>query len=407
MHCIKNTLTIICALVAFLLLAPLHGQDCPTGIIRFTSQAEIDQFLIDFPTCTELDGIDIRPTSPGSSEIDVTNLEGLSNISIVNGELSVNAKNLTGFTGLRNLTRVGGSFGLYGFGFPSYTSLEGLENLSFIGGDLNLNSSGASRLETLAGLENLQTLNGTLRISSDRLREISALSQLSEVGGLQLSFLDELVSLEGLHNITRVNGNVSIAIGRKLIGLNGLRGLTVVDGDFRLNNLALVTSLSGLENLSSIAGKLTIDFLVQIEDLDELSALNVLGGDLTITRNSQLGSISALEKLNLNSISLIRIEDNPNLEECAIASVCSYLSTDGSSILLENNGQGCNTRQELDDACASLNRVYIGNVPYRTITDAFDAAQDGDEIIVTSGAYNENINLQGKSITIKIGVAPE
>ena len=53
-----------------------------------------------------------------------------------------------------------------------------------------------------------------------------------------------------------------------------------------------------------------------------------------------------------------------------------------------------------DDNCPGPGVGTQGN-PYCSIQDAIVQAMNGDEIIVALGTYSENINFQGKAITVR------
>ena len=62
----------------------MQAQECPPGIITFSTQGQIDSFQINFPGCTSVDGIIIREALPGS----ITNLHGLLGIAHVGAAVS-------------------------------------------------------------------------------------------------------------------------------------------------------------------------------------------------------------------------------------------------------------------------------------------------------------------------------
>ena len=84
-------------------------QDCPSGILIFNNQTEIDNFLLDYPNCTQLeDDVRINGWTSNSS-----NLLGLQNITSIIGDLSIKSThNLEDLSDLENLTFIGGGLRL-------------------------------------------------------------------------------------------------------------------------------------------------------------------------------------------------------------------------------------------------------------------------------------------------------
>lgn len=78
---------------------------CPTGQVVLSTQADVNQFLVNYPDCTELsNNLYIGVQSDNS---DVSNLMPLSKIGKVGGYLVVYNTNLTTLNGLNNLTSIG------------------------------------------------------------------------------------------------------------------------------------------------------------------------------------------------------------------------------------------------------------------------------------------------------------
>lgn len=78
---------------------------CPTGQVVLSTQADVNQFLINYPDCTELPNNLYIGVQSGNS--DVSNLTALSKIGKVGGYLVVYNTNLTTLNGLNNLTSIG------------------------------------------------------------------------------------------------------------------------------------------------------------------------------------------------------------------------------------------------------------------------------------------------------------
>jgi hypothetical protein len=50
---------------------------------------------------------------------------------------------------------------------------------------------------------------------------------------------------------------------------------------------------------------------------------------------------------------------------------------------------------------AAARTLVVGRGGYGTITDAVDAARDGDTVLVKPGRYEESVVVEGKTITIR------
>src|SRR5690606_39202192 len=118
---------------------------CPVGDIVFLTQAQVDGFMLAYPDCTEISG---SLTIQGNG---VTNLNGLANITYINGNLVINqATNLVNLDGLSALENIGGNVGIAQSGVQH---LDGLNSLTSIGGALVLQAN--PQLNDISGLENI------------------------------------------------------------------------------------------------------------------------------------------------------------------------------------------------------------------------------------------------------------
>jgi hypothetical protein len=98
---------------------------------------------------------------------------------------------LTDFTGLDNLSYIGGHFNIYQNG--SLSSFNGLSNLSALNGSLSIN--GNPSLSDLTGLINLSSIDGDLRIQGNYI--------LTDLYGL------ENIDPSSIHNLY-INNNASL-----------------------------------------------------------------------------------------------------------------------------------------------------------------------------------------------------
>lgn len=292
------------------LLLGINGasaQGClPEGII-FNTQGQINNFRINYPNCTQIEG-DVL-----ISGYNIVNLNGLSSITSIGGSLRIECNEaLNSLAGLSSLTYVGGS--LFLAGNMVLGELTGLHNISFIGADVQLTNNVA--LINLVGLHGLTSIQGKLWIEdNDALTSLMGLNNITAISGcVRVISNDVLLSLEGLNNLAWVGGNLSIG------GEGHLGGL----GNPQLTNLL------ALFNLTSVDGYIEIGY------------------------NTSLTSLTGIDNIGMGSVSGLSVYQNDVLSECEVASVCGYLSAPGSTVFISNNATGCNSIEELTDACLSL-----------------------------------------------------
>ena len=226
--------------ITFLFTLIVHSQ-CPAGSVSFTSQAQINNFITQYPNCTTINGDVIIGGN-------ITNLNGLANITNITGALEIRE---------------------------------------------------VSNLETLEGLENLETVGTDFILREvDDLISIEALSSLTSVWGeFTVRSCPELISLDGVENVTAVGLGLIIRDCESLISIEGLIGITAVGEILEIVSCPVLASLSGLENIESIAGgeegALVIegnDSLTSLEGLG--SAVTIMAGGITISSNGDLSYCS-------------------------------------------------------------------------------------------------------------------
>ena len=340
----------------------------PEGI-TFTAQAQIDNFQINYPNCTEIEGdVNIGGLYGGT---DITNLNELSVITSIGGKLEVVwNNNLTNLSGFSNLTFIGGD--LVFKKNEIMTSLVGLENLASVEGSLIIGGpfSGSTGLTwgtfltSFTGLDNITTIGGNLGIIENHaLTNFMGLENVTSIGGeLYIDWNSSLNSLTGLDNVTSIGGGFSVSDNNVLTSLTGLDNVTSIGGSLFICNNNVLTSLTGLESLISIEGGLYIGFYIygggggnpSLASLAELVQLISVGGTLEIYDNDVLTSLTGLDNIYAGSINNLYIYDNGSLSTCEVQSVCDYLAIPNGTISIAQNAPGCNSPEEVEEACETL-----------------------------------------------------
>jgi len=322
--------------IAIVLSQMLVIAQCPQGDIIFSSQADIDNFAIIYPNCTEFEG---SITFTGSA---IMNLYGLGALTSIGGNLNfLYTVALPSPIGLQNLTSVGGSLML----IENYTlnSLVGLNGLSSIGGDLIISQN------------NLQTsLNG--------------LNSLASIGNsLYIDSSPGLTNIAGLQSLNSIGNDAEIVYCPALTSLSGLENLASVGGYFYIEYNDILTSLDGLESLSSVGGDLSIRSNSALSSVSALSGLTSIDGNLNIRSNYDLTSLLGLNNIDAGSINDLMLYSNTSLGTCEVWSICNYLGNPNGEVLISNNATGCNSQQEIEDACEIVSVNELPSISNLTI----------------------------------------
>ncbi len=355
------------SLLTFLHFSSILGQ-CPGSPIYITTQQQIDDFAIDYPGCTEMEtNMTIWPTS---GEV-INNFNGLSQLTSIDGLLSVRNVDATDFSGLENLTSIGR---LKVISNSDLTNLSGLNNLSSAM-DIAFESNPA--LVDLSAISNINSLNGLLVWNSP----VTTMVDLSNIDALDSLTIHrtELSALTGLESIMEV--------GRLGVSRNDL--LTDLVG---LNNLVSVEQLyiSSNDNLSSFNG------------LDEISNIEYIG----IDNNNNLTDVTALADMDHTIITSLVIYGNPLLSYCSINSICNFLQLPNAYSSISNNALGCDDEEGIllnCDDVASVNSTVFYDLNNNQVQDNGEPPFEGAALLVDPDeftAYGSTFYLLSGNYTI-------
>lgn len=319
---------------------------CPTGNIVLSSQAQIDNFIIQYPNCTEITG---QLRIDGGNNI--TNLEGLSNIQTITGGFIIWANH-------------------------GLTSLEGLNNL--------------------------QTVGSTLTIYNNKnLANLDALSSLTTVGAhLHIQHNKSLLNVDGLSSLVNFAGEIRVENNLVLTNINGLSGLSGNVLSLHIRENEALTNIDALDALTQIGYLYVLDNAA-LENLNGLSSLTKAVGSISINNNAVLEDISALSGLDTNFIfgapvgynsgTGVQIINNPMLSVCDLPNFCTYL-TGPKQRTISGNLANCLNEQAFISSCQSCdlptNPMLVSAVAY-SASFSWDAVSESNSynwIIIANDA---------------------
>jgi len=206
--------------------------------------------------------------------------------------------------------------------YPGCTEIEGDVLIGSPEGNLNI--------------MNLEGLNGLIKID----------------GFLDINSCYGLGDLSGLDSLTQVGGYVRIQNCTELDNFSGLNSLTYIAGAFEITGNYMLTSIQALESLTVIDSGFVIADNPSLHTLEGLDHLIYIAGSIKIMSNGYLSDIGALKNILADSIQIyVAMMNNTNLSNCAIQSICDYLEIPDGLAIFNNNAPGCNSKTEVQTAC--------------------------------------------------------
>ena len=279
---------------------------CPYNSLVLRTQAEVDNFINNYPSCDRISStLEIKGT-------DISSLSGLKNLRFIN-TLKISQTSLTTLTDLEAIEGIGI---LEITGNSNLLNLDGLQKIQKLGLDGNFNAGlviqDNSSLQNLEGLNNLKEIRSFELINNSSLNSIEELKNLSgEMGRIEISKNPQLKNLQGLENIESIN--VALLLEENgVTNLEGLTNLKVVDFISIIKEDALV-DLSGVSNLEMINRNLIIQYCPTLTDLTGLEKLTVSDSlEIHLKYNIGLKNLNGLQ--NLKQIKEFRFWGQESLE---------------------------------------------------------------------------------------------
>lgn len=350
----KSTLFLL-LLVSAQFVSNAQPGVCPGTAQFITSQAQLNQFPIDWPNCQVLQSRFEVGTIGGST--DITDLTPLSNLTGAAFQRSFYVHFnplLTSLAGLDNLANMGGDLTIEAN--PLLTDLQGLGGIQTIDGIIKVQNNDG--LQTLSGLSNALTIvESIVVIENDVLQDFAGVfDNLQEVKEyVFINWNPMVTSINTLNNVTSVGQYLNIERHSSMTALNAFNSLQTVGllnngWDFEVVLCPNITSLS-FPNLSRVGGNFEIS---ENNSLSEISfpSLDSVKKQMIIDYNPSLTSLVGLGDFTLTGP--LTIAFNSSLSECEAYGVCNYLDVPANTAFINQNATGCANRAQVEAACALL-----------------------------------------------------
>lgn len=234
-------------------------------------------------------------------------------------------------------------------GYPGCTEILGYVTIE---GDNITNLQG---LDTITEMRK-RVLIGSLTPdnSNPNLLNLEGLQSLKRIGWwLGIQWNKSLTSLSGLDSLEEIGDELYITRNDDLINLDGLNNLKTIGNYCSIRNNNSLNDLEGFQSLKSIGSWIQLEDNESLTTLDGLSPNDTLtvNGSLYIQSNTSLADINALQNVRLDSLKGLYLSGNSTLSECDIQILCEFLSDPVGNVVIQDNGNGCSSQEEIMFKC--------------------------------------------------------
>ena len=186
----------------------INSQICGSGDIRLQTQLEVDNFSTTYPNCNSINGI-LRIAHSSGGPTDITNLNGLTQLTSINQLIVGNNPNLTSFSGLENID----------FNSVSKISINNnpmLSDISQLNAAASLTSAGEIAIKDcgligdndLSILQNVTSFGTALQLNNLAITNVDYLTSVTNIArALTLANNSSLTNLSGLSNLSSFGGS--------------------------------------------------------------------------------------------------------------------------------------------------------------------------------------------------------
>lgn len=243
----------------------LYGLDAKTDLI-LTTQEQVDLAF----TETHVRGNVYIGFCPDKESSRITNLQGLRNLTKIDGSLLIFETDVTVIDELEKLEEIGGVLSF--FMNPSLKEIKNMNSLKTVN---ELNVFGNPKLLEITGFNALTNCNSTLTINVN----------------------ENLESIEGFNNLTHIGEDLSIESNNKLLKVKGFESLTHIGKNFLFHSNVIIKQIEAFNTLETIGEDLDLRYNWKLEALDIFQNLNRIDGRLIIENHKELQSINGLRNL--------------------------------------------------------------------------------------------------------------
>ncbi|HZY83095.1 MAG TPA: FlgD immunoglobulin-like domain containing protein [Cyclobacteriaceae bacterium] len=244
-----------------------------------------------------------------------------------------------------------------------------------------------------------------LTISGSDITNLDSLYVLRKVGQLVVQYNPALVDIDGLSNITAIQGTcgwkgLTIEGNNLLENLDGLSSLTIIEGALAVSSNTMLSNLDGLSNVSGLVGGILIRSNASLTDLSGLNNITTASSHLAITNNPGLLNLEGLNALKAID-GYIDIEYNPQLTNITALSNLEQIgqwTTSSMSLVLSNNESLLNL-DGLEKIDTIPGTMFIENNPslvningLSSVTTVFKSGSLNAGIQIANNASLENIS---------------